>query len=67
MHNTAIAILKNPPSMWWLEAVLSYVDSNHYLFDPLYMPPKPERNSLTYSVPNPDGFYSADNMPPALL
>ena len=67
VRNTAEAILKHPPSLWWLELVLTQVDPDNELFHPMYMPPQPEKKPQAYTVANTDGFYNSQNLNPALL
>ena len=68
LFNTAEAILKHPPQLQWLEQVLAYFDKDHDMFSPMYMPPvKEKHNPMALKVKNIDGFFSSDNVNPALL
>ena len=67
VRNTAEAILKHPPQLWWMELVLTVVDPDNDMFHPMWMPPQPEPKIQTFTVPNPNGFFSSQNLNPALL
>ena len=41
VRNTAEAILRHPPQLWWMERVLAFVDNSNELFDPMYSAPVP--------------------------
>ena len=49
--------------------IMTIVDSENKVFDPLYTPPARERKTATMAltVPNPSNFFSNENIPAATL